>query len=497
MSAKVSVAGSASAGANVTGGKAASPTGAPGGNGGSDGASATAGARSAAGSGANPGTGSGTGGGGRFSSAMADAAHAGAHTADAPPSKPSAEGTTQHTTPASPTVIATNPEIDDEVLQLQTQVAARPNSSPPGASGNAGTGKAGAKSNAGARDSENDTAPVAPTEPVVLAMLLAASGLQLSSSGGATDSAAGAVDTDGDGHQAAIPVTRLAARIIAGLPASDAGAATAIDPAASAGPAVSAVLSAATNRVSAATAAATVILTGSSTAAVTAANATGAVNSSTPPATAAPTVAPDATNSAPGGASTTSTTSGDADAADKSALSSARSAIADTTPAQPSIMTDSSGLPELVRSFAGSATQAPSVQATISVPVANGDWPHAVAAQVHWFVNNDIQSATLRLSPEHLGPVEVRIDVHDSQVNVNFSAAHADTRAALEQTVPRLREIFASGGLTLGQANVRQDPRPGSQPAANPARPAFTATQAVEPVAVATAQGLGLVDEYA
>ena len=160
-------------------------------------------------------------------------------------------------------------------------------------------------------------------------------------------------------------------------------------------------------------------------------------------------------------------------------------------------MTDSSGLPELVRSFAGSATQAPSVEASISVPVANGGWPHAVAAQVHWFVSNDIQSATLRLSPEHLGPVEVRIDVHDSQVNVNFSAAHADTRAALEQTVPRLREIFAGSGLTLGQANVQQDPRPGSQSSATPGRPAFTAAQAAEPVAVATAQGLGLVDEYA
>ena len=497
MSAKVSVAGSASAGANITGGKAASPTGAPGGNGGSDGASATPGARSAAGSGANPGTGSGAGGGGRFSSAMADAAHAGEHTADTPLSKPNAEGTPQHTTPATPAVIASNPEIGDEVLQLQSQVAPRPNSSPLGASGNAGSGKAGAKTNAAARDSENDTAPVASTEPVVLAMLLAASGLQLSSTGGAgsaPDSAAGAVDTDGDGHQAAIPVTRLAARITAGLPASDPAAGTAIDPVVSAGPAVSAALSAATNPVSAATAAAK--LADTSTAAVTAANATSAANSSTPAVTAAPAAAPDATNSAPGGASTTSTTSSDA-AADKSAWSSARSAIADTTPAQPSIMTDSSGLPELVRSFAGSATQAPSVQATISVPVANSDWPHAVAAQVHWFVNNDIQSATLRLSPEHLGPVEVRIDVHDSQVNVNFSAAHADTRAALEQTVPRLREIFASGGLTLGQANVRHDPRPGSQPAANPGRPAFTAAQAVEPVAVATAQGLGLVDEYA
>lgn len=492
MSAKVSVAGSASASAsaNITGGKAAPATGAAasGGSAGPDGVSTPPGARSAASPGANPGSGAGAGGGRRFSSAMTDAAHAGEQIAGAQLGKPDADGAAQHSAPASPAVSATTPDISADVLQLQSPAAAGPNSSAPGATGNAGGGKAGLKTNAGARGSGNDTAPVAPSEPVVLAMMLAASGLQLAGAGGApsaTDSAADAVDSAGDGRQAAIPVTRLAARITAGLPAFDPAADSASDAL------VSAAAGALTNPTSAATPAAT------SAATSAAAAATSAANSTTSAAPGAPAAVSDTSNSAPGGAGTSATTSAGADASDKSAWSSARSAIADTTPAQPSIITDSSGLPELVRSFAGNAAQAPSVDATISVPVANGGWPHAVAAQVHWFVSNDIQSATLRLSPEHLGPVEVRIDVHDSQVNVNFSAAHAETRAALEQTVPRLREIFASGGLTLGHANVQQDPRPGSQPAAVPVRPAFTAAQAVEPVAVAPAQGLGLVDEYA
>jgi flagellar hook-length control protein FliK len=178
------------------------------------------------------------------------------------------------------------------------------------------------------------------------------------------------------------------------------------------------------------------------------------------------------------------------------AASPAKTADFESSVGQPSSMMGSAGLPDLVRSFAASSTQAAPAEATISVPVASGGWPHAVAAQVHWFVNNDVQSATLRLSPEHLGPVEVHIDVRHSQVNVNFTAAHAETRAALEQTVPRLREIFASGGLTLGQANVQQDPRPGSQAGAAPVRSAFSHAQTVEPVAVAAAHALGLVDEY-
>ncbi len=479
MSAKVSAAASASAGANIGGGKpsAASNAAPAGGNAGADGVAATPGARGSAAPGTNAGP--GAGGGGRFSSAMADAAQAGEQTTDAQLGKLNAEGASGHNTAAAnpatsaststaSTPIVSAPEIDADVAQLLNPAAGKQNSSTPVSTATAGSGKPGAKSSTGTRGTGADTATTTPTEPVMLAMLLAASGMQLTGAGGAggaSDAAAGAAGSAGDG-QSAISVTRLAARITAGLPASD--------------PGVDAASAATTTATTAATAAAS-----------------GAGNGA---ALAAQAAVPDAANSATAAAGTTGGSAGaggGADVSDKSALSAGRSAITDTAPAQPSIMTDSSGLPELVRSFAGSATQAPSVEASISVPVANGGWPHAVAAQVHWFVSNDIQSATLRLSPEHLGPVEVRIDVHDSQVNVNFSAAHADTRAALEQTVPRLREIFAGSGLTLGQANVQQDPRPGSQSSATPGRPAFTAAQAVEPVAVATPQGLGLVDEYA
>jgi flagellar hook-length control protein FliK len=183
-------------------------------------------------------------------------------------------------------------------------------------------------------------------------------------------------------------------------------------------------------------------------------------------------------------------------AAATSAPLALRSVVVDAASAQPSVVVGSAGLPDLARSLAAmSPTLA--VQSSVAVPVSDPQWPHAVAAQVQWFVNNDVQSATLRLSPEHLGPIEVHIDMRQAQVDVSFYAHHAETRAALEQTVPRLRELFASGGLTLGQANVQQDPRPGSHSGASPARSAFAGAQTVEPVAVASAQGLHLLDEYA
>ena len=173
----------------------------------------------------------------------------------------------------------------------------------------------------------------------------------------------------------------------------------------------------------------------------------------------------------------------------------AKAANPDTPPVQPPGVSSPAGLSDLARSLAP-APSPPVTQGAIALPVSDPNWPHAMASQVHWFVNHDVQSATLRVSPEHLGPIEVHIDVRQAQVNVSFHATHAETRAALEQTVPRLREIFASSGLTLGQTNVQQDPRPGSQSAAPMRRPGFADAQTVEPVAVTTAHAPGLVDEY-
>lgn len=67
---------------------------------------------------------------------------------------------------------------------------------------------------------------------------------------------------------------------------------------------------------------------------------------------------------------------------------------------------------------------------------------------------------SLTLTPEHLGPMEVQISVNKDTANVWFGAQHADTRAALVDAMPRLRELLASSGLSLGQSGVsEQSPR--------------------------------------
>lgn len=69
------------------------------------------------------------------------------------------------------------------------------------------------------------------------------------------------------------------------------------------------------------------------------------------------------------------------------------------------------------------------------------------------------QSARLRLHPESLGPLDVRIQVEDGEARVWFNTAHGQTRDAIEASLPRLRELFAGQGIELGrvQVDVRSD----------------------------------------
>jgi flagellar hook-length control protein FliK len=144
---------------------------------------------------------------------------------------------------------------------------------------------------------------------------------------------------------------------------------------------------------------------------------------------------------------------------------------------------------------AASNATAVQVERSVTVPVHERHWPTALAAQVLVLSNDKVQGATLRLSPEHLGPVEVRIDMHEANVNVSFTAAHTETRAALEQAMPQLRAVLAGAGLSLGQATVQQQARRESQNPNLPARIGGAADEQIEAPA-ALARALGLIDEY-
>lgn len=86
--------------------------------------------------------------------------------------------------------------------------------------------------------------------------------------------------------------------------------------------------------------------------------------------------------------------------------------------------------------------------------VGTNGWDQALGQKVVWMVAGELQSASLTLNPPDLGPLEVVLNVSNNQATVSFTAAQPEVRQALEDAVPKLREMLGDAGIQLGEANV-------------------------------------------
>jgi flagellar hook-length control protein FliK len=136
----------------------------------------------------------------------------------------------------------------------------------------------------------------------------------------------------------------------------------------------------------------------------------------------------------------------------------------------------------------------------LRAPLGTPAWTDELGSRVTWMLEQGEQVASLRLSPENLGPLDVRIAVREGETTVWFGAVQPETRAALEQSLPRLREMLGASGLALANAGVfsqtPRDPQRGFTAAAL----ARAAVEGGADPALAGVNGVthrGLVDLYA
>jgi flagellar hook-length control protein FliK len=133
---------------------------------------------------------------------------------------------------------------------------------------------------------------------------------------------------------------------------------------------------------------------------------------------------------------------------------------------------------------------------TIHTPVGSKQWADEIGSRLTVMAEQGKHSASLRLSPEHLGPLEIRIAISDDKASVWFGAAHADTRAAIEHALPRLRELFEAQGMSLTDAGVFQE-APREQPNAPKQAGSLDPNPSTEPTVDLVRMNIGLVDAYA
>jgi flagellar hook-length control protein FliK len=130
----------------------------------------------------------------------------------------------------------------------------------------------------------------------------------------------------------------------------------------------------------------------------------------------------------------------------------------------PAALPDATTLASLTQSAASSVSIAASpnvpVQAAVVTPVTHDGWGDEFNQKVTWLVTQHEQTAELHLNPPHLGPLDVVLNISGDQATALFTSPHAAVREAVEQALPKLREMLADNGITLGNATVNdQSPK--------------------------------------
>lgn len=109
------------------------------------------------------------------------------------------------------------------------------------------------------------------------------------------------------------------------------------------------------------------------------------------------------------------------------------------------------------------AAQKPATEMAVATPITHPGWAEDIGHQVTWLAENGSSRAELILTPPHLGRIEISLQIGGDLSTAQFVSASPQVREALEQAMPRLREMLAEGGISLGDTNVSGEQRSGEQ----------------------------------
>ncbi|NOI12625.1 flagellar hook-length control protein FliK [Vibrio hepatarius] len=79
-----------------------------------------------------------------------------------------------------------------------------------------------------------------------------------------------------------------------------------------------------------------------------------------------------------------------------------------------------------------------------------------MAERVQMMMSKNLKNIDIRLDPPELGRMQIRMNMNGDGATVHFTVANQQARDALEQSMPRLREMLAQQGVQLGDTSVQQ-----------------------------------------
>jgi len=84
----------------------------------------------------------------------------------------------------------------------------------------------------------------------------------------------------------------------------------------------------------------------------------------------------------------------------------------------------------------------------------------ALGAKLSWMAERHIGHAEIRLSPDDLGTIDVRVRLNGEHVRAEFDSANADVRRAINTHLPRLRDMLSQHGFNLAESHVGNGSNP-------------------------------------
>lgn len=124
---------------------------------------------------------------------------------------------------------------------------------------------------------------------------------------------------------------------------------------------------------------------------------------------------------------------------------------------------------------------------TITARLGSSVWANEFSQMITWVSTKQSQTAELQLNPPDLGPLNVVLKISDNQLTAQFISPHSSVRDAVENSLPKLRDVLADNNIMLGNTTV-SDQAPHDRSAwefmdqnSNPEGQRKTSIRAIEP----------------
>ncbi len=145
----------------------------------------------------------------------------------------------------------------------------------------------------------------------------------------------------------------------------------------------------------------------------------------------------------------------------ESAADAGQNALASTVGSTTQTATVNSAISGLAQLSNFQASGGSPMPPAIAAPLGNdAAWGQAMGDRVMWMVGKGVQSASIRINPPELGPVQVQLSVHGDQASVSMLVQNGVVKEALDAAIPRLREMLGESNLNLVNVDVSHRENP-------------------------------------